>query len=519
MKIVSVKQMRELDRQAIDSGISGEHLMELAGRGASHEIASWLHDLGRTGRRRVSLLAGKGNNGGDAYVAARYLAAETNLQTTVYSVCSPEELDGDARINAERLPAGIPLIVCPEKLPESSLADDTLVVDGLLGTGLGGDLREPYKTIIGQVNRSRCPVAALDIPSGLDGDSGRPTGELAVEADLTIAMGLPKSGLFSPVGRIFCGVLRTVDIGLPEALAASAAATGEADFASDIAALLGRRPPDSHKNTFGRVLVVAGSGRYIGAPALTARAALRGGAGLVTAAIPRGLWVKTPAPALPAALIVHPVAGGEEACRFNRSSIPELAELADRAEAVAFGPGVGVEPGTGDVLQALLEHSRVAVIDADGLNLIAAAPEHFATALDGHLLTPHPGEMARLLKAFNLTAQGGDDRKQQALVLARATGATVVLKGMNTITARPDGRHWLNSSGNSALASAGTGDVLTGLIASLLAQGHKPAEAARIAVFIHGLAAETAGRSQRGLIADDLPEAIDEALRRISPFA
>ncbi len=518
MKLVSVKQMRELDRQAIAAGIAGEQLMERAGRGAHREICRWLPTIEPHHRQRISVLVGKGNNGGDACVVARLLAQGKEFVPSLYSVCPINELDGDARRMAEKLPASVPIIVCPEHLPADALAADCVIVDGLLGTGFSGPPRPPYNYMIEQVNAARRPVAALDLPSGLNGDTGEAADGLAVRADLTVTMGLPKTGLFTAGGRPFCGRLRVVDIGLPDSAVAGAGSAGEVDFIGDIAPLLTRRPVDSHKNTFGRVLVVAGSPLYIGAPILTARGAQAGGAGLVTMAVPEGLWTDTAAPPLPAALIVRQLPSENNGC-FGASCRKELEKLLGLADTVVFGPGVGTEPTTAETMKLILQKGRPTVIDADGLNLLAAHSDRFQGLLGNSILTPHPGEMTRLLRAFDLPSKPEGGRIEQAGSLARASQAMVVLKGAATVVANAQDEFWINSSGSSALASGGTGDVLAGLIAGLLAGGKKPADAARIAVFWHGLAAEINDLGETCFTADHLPKHLAKALKLITPFA
>ncbi len=518
MKIVSVTQMRKLDQLAIEAGTAGETLMERAGCGACECLYEWLAGVVSRHCREISVIAGKGNNGGDAYVMARRLAVESELRPKVYSVCPVEELQGDARRNAERLPSEATFQYCPDKLPVSALMPGTVVVDGLLGTGISGGLREPYRTMIRQINESGRPVMALDIPSGLNGDTGEAAGGLVVQADLTVTMGLPKKGLFADTGRIFCGRLRQVNIGLPEETVEAAESAGRADFISDIEPLLQRRPGAAHKNTFGQVLVAAGSSRYIGAPILTAKGSLASGAGLVTAAVPKTAWAAGPGPTLPAALIVRRVNDSGDGY-FTHDSISELEELTRQANAVVFGPGVRTEPETGGALMNILKQGQPTVIDADGLNLLAADSESFAGILEQAVLTPHPGEMSRLLHGFGLSGTTAGTRAEQAVQLAGHSGAVVVLKGQATVVAAPSGEYWVSSSGTSALATGGTGDVLAGLIGGMLAQGKSRTAASRIAVFTHGLAAEVSDRAEISFTADDLDEAISEAFKQITPFA
>lgn len=524
MKAVTAAVMRGLDAAAVAAGRSAEELMERAGTGAARELRDWCEQrLAPAHRQRWVVLAGRGNNGGDAYVVANWLAEHTAQPVTVYAAVHPDALAGAARHHARQLPPMVPVFVVEGSLPDAALEAGGVIVDGLLGTGLAGAVREPFATFIRQVNASGRPVAALDLSSGLDADTGEPLG-VAVLADLTLTMGLPKAGCFTAAGARHTGALRVVDIGLPEAAVAAASAALQVVTAADIAPLLGRRPHEAHKHTFGQVVVAGGCTDYAGAPLLAGAGALRSGAGLVTLAVPATLrpWLRPRYDAL--MLRAIPDAG-----TGHLGGSPVLDELVVGAQAVLFGPGCGRTLATGDALAAVLRTPQPLVLDADGLRLLAAQPDLLprpavktdtavAAASPVTVLTPHPGEMRALLDGFGLGALAAAARPEQALALARHTGAVVVLKGAQTVVATPDGAWCVNSSGSSALATAGTGDVLAGLLCGLLAQGWTAWDAARAAVFIHGLAAELAPAG-RALVADDLLELIPGALRQLSPFA
>lgn len=513
MKIVSVAGMRELDEAAIRAGIAADVLMDRAGRGAADEIlafcASHLHP---SHVRRWVVLAGKGNNGGDAYVVARELAARSSLPVAVFATLPPAQLTGAARHHAELLPRTVPVHVV-EELPAAALAPGGVIIDGLLGTGISGTLRPPCPRLIEQINASRLPVAALDLPSGLDGDSGEGTD--VVVADLTLTMGLPKAGLLTPSGLAHCGRLVCVDIGLPPESVAAAPAAGDAIFAADAARLLDRVPHDVHKNHLGHTLVVGGSVDYAGAPMLTAAAALRAGCGLVTAAVPEAARHLMHPPLL--ALIVRGVADGG-AGHFTSASERGIQSLTPRMQAAVFGPGTGAYADTFAVLQVLLRGPFPLVIDADGLRRLAEHPDRTARAAPT-VLTPHPGEMRRLLEGFGLPELLAEPRPRQAVGLAARTGMHIVFKGQGTVLAAPDGRWAVNSSGSSALATGGTGDVLTGLVAGFLAQGMAPWDSMCLAAFLHGRAAELAGAGNRAFVADDLLPLIGPVFRELTPFA
>jgi len=513
MKTVSVDTMRGLDAATIASGVPGSTLMARAGI-ASAEVLRREIMRGIWGRiERLVILVGKGNNGGDGYVVARDFAERGPCPAVLYATCPRDELRGDAAHHAQRLPESVPLTTC-EALPRDAFRPGDLVVDALLGTGMRGSPRAPYDDWIGRVNASGCPVVALDIPSGLDGDTGEAPGA-TVEADLTITMALPKTGMLTELGRPHCGRMRCVSIGIPDALVARAESSGNALFADDLRSLLGRRPTDAHKGTCGSVLVLGGSHLYGGAPLLAGVAALRTGAGLVTVARPAGAARFVP-PCL--SLIVRDLPDGGTGF-LGPEALPFLAEQMPRTQAVVFGPGMGESPAAGEVLTAVLAAPLPTVLDADGLRLLAAQPERTKSASGALILTPHPGEMRVLMRGFELDGFLAASRIEQALALAERAGAVVVLKGLGTVVATPDGDHWLCTSGTPALATAGTGDVLAGMIGGFLAGGTQAADAACLSAFVHGLAGELWSQAVRSLTADDLLTMIAPALRELSPLA
>lgn len=512
MKIVSVQEMRRVEALAMAGGISGFELMRRAGLGAADEIVCFLQTRPRRLWQRMIVLAGKGNNGGDAWVVARELHRR-GLAVELYSSCRREELPADARLHASLLPVAVPVHEAVSSLPAAALQPGCFLVDGLLGTGLHGAPREPYAGIIEAVRRSGLPVAALDLPSGLDGDSG--VGEHALRADVTLTMAFPKTGLVQQDGPMLCGVIRVIDIGLSPAHLAATQASGWAFTADDAAGYLPRRDPGAHKNSVGHLLCVAGSRLYAGAAALCASAALRSGAGLVTLACPAGMA----RPPLPAALICLPLGDERRDQIITDAVIPELREALVHKHALVYGPGTGPQPSA-RVLEALFAAGLPMVLDADGLRLLAAHPELLAVVRAPLVLTPHPGEMVVLLQGLGLAAALAASRIEQAAVLAATCRAVVVLKGQQTVVAaHAEQGPTLNLSGNAGLATAGTGDVLAGMIGGLLAQGLPAAAAARTAVFVHGYCAECFAGAQRALIADDLLGLMGRAMLEISPGA
>ena len=507
--------MRALDSKAIDEiGIPGSVLMENAGRGAAELILEFSASLAENHAKRFVLLAGKGNNGGDAYVAARHLAENSNIPVILHSICPIEELKGDALHHARLLPEDVAFSNDP---PEITLGD--IVVDGLLGTGSTGTLRPPIDDWVARVNASETPVAALDMPTGLDGDDGT-VADIAILADITITMGLPKKGMFLNRGPEICGALRVVDIGFPKELVDKCESEIDVVCARDARNFLRRRPSSSHKNSVGRVLVVGGSRDYAGAPVLAAEAALRSGAGLVTLAVPESAEIAPPSSRSIIFSRIRDTGFGV----FSEESIGELNKLAAAADSILIGPGITTSECVRPVLEATLRHEKPMVLDADALNIVAATP-YLLTKISNPniLLTPHPGEANRLLEAFALSLL--DDacdplaRFAASADIAAATGCVTALKGRHTVTTTPRGDFLVNTSGTPALATAGTGDVLAGIAAAFIAGAANLLEPAAAAVFIHGYAGELSLRGVRGLTADDLLELIPEAMRRISPFA
>ncbi len=511
MKIVSATEMRELDKRTIESGISGNILMERAGAGAVEHILDYTFALPQEHVKRFVLLAGKGNNGGDAYVCARLLEEQTDLEVVIYSVCHKSELKGEAAVSAEQLSDSVPVIF-KEELDVTDFKRGDIIIDGLLGTGISGPLKAPYEQWINCVNNSNRPVISLDIPSGLNGTSGMFT-TAAIIADLTITIGLPKHGLYLESGPEYCGQLRLVDIGIPEEFLNAIPEGFTMPFADSMAPKLGRIPAVSHKNSRGKLLVIGGSSQYAGAPFLAARSAMRSGAGYVKLAVPQtiaGIY-KTPS------LVTVSMPEGD-AGSFGRESISELEEIINNSDAVVIGPGLGNARSLVPFMEYICSRPLPIVFDADALNQIALLPDIYQ-GKDSNILTPHPGEMKRLLEGFDLEEQAFNSRTEQAQALAEATDSTIVLKGHRTVICSPDGRLSINSTGGPALSVAGTGDCLSGVIGAFAAQGMDPFEAAEIGVFLHGLAGEMSPYGMRGMIPEDLIELIPQAMQAISPFA
>ncbi|MEE3330697.1 MAG: NAD(P)H-hydrate dehydratase [Myxococcota bacterium] len=512
--LVLAKQMRALDTHTIDIvGTPGAVLMEAAG-GA---IARAALDLLEKAPGAVVVFCGPGNNGGDGWVAARVLVA-AGQRVAVIGVGSAEKRTGDARFHYERArEAGVAEVATLSELGTS--AGVSVVVDALFGTGLARAIDEGAAATaikaIAELRTAGARVVAADLPSGLCADTGQVLG-CCVEADETVTIGLPKPGLLLEPGRSRSGRVRVARAGIV-AVAPDIAIDVHAMTRAAARGLLPARPRTGHKGTFGHALIVAGSEGKTGAAALAARAALRGGAGLVTLACPAGLNDILEPLCLEAMTI--PVA--DTAARgFAASAEDELLALAHERSVVALGPGLGQEPETVSLVRALVGRcERPLVLDADGLNALGDAPELLRGRSAPSVLTPHPGEAARLLSVS--PSEINADRLQYARELAERSGATVVLKGAPTVTARPDGAVVVNTSGGPALAVGGTGDVLTGLVAALLAQGVTAESSASLGAFVHGCAGDriAARNGPTGLLASDLVDELPAALREVSEAA
>jgi NAD(P)H-hydrate epimerase len=493
--------MREIDRTAIEVyGIPSLTLMDRAGRAVAEAA---LELAGAKGR--VVVVCGGGNNGGDGYVAARLLRG-AGRDARVLALVPAERLSPDARAvreQAER--AGVPIDEAGELAAVDAGVGD-VVVDAIFGTGLARAPEGAFAGAIARVEAARVAgarVLAVDVPSGLSADTGRPLGP-CVRADRTVTFGFQKRGLVLFPGAAFAGEVSVADIGIPPE-AARRVPIG-CELVSDVEArlLVPARAPDAHKGDAGRLLVVAGAPGKTGAAHLALTGALRGGAGLVTLA--------ARAEVLPLALSGRPEAMSATLPGdgpLGRADLQALLTLAREADALAIGPGIPRGPETAELLLALLARAKKpAVVDADGLNALAEATAGLASLGIPLLLTPHPGEMARLCGTTVEEVQA--DRIGLAAAKAKAWGATVVLKGARTVIADPEGPPAVVFAGNPGLATGGTGDVLAGLCGALLAGGLPPPAAGRVGAHVHGRAGDLVARrlGARGLLAGDLGEAI-----------
>ena len=516
MKLLTSAEMRELEQRAEAAGVSTDTLMENAGLAVAQEI--WMQ-LGSLEDRRIAVLVGPGNNGGDGLVAARHLH-EWGAQVRVYALRERDDPQWQ-----QTLELGVPCGTVAEddnfEALEGLLAGAEAIVDALLGTGssrpIEGDLAGIMERLAAVRSKTVKPkLVAVDLPTGLDADSGR-LDPLAVGADETVTFHAPKVGLYMQPGASAAGSVQQVEIGIPPGL--------DEDLQTEVLerraakTLLPARPSDAHKGTFGRVLVIAGSSRYPGAAVLAARGAYRAGAGLVTIAAPESIALHLISAVPEATLLPLPehdpgVISGVAAWEMVRAELSSV-------DAVVLGCGFGQHDHSGVFVRNFLISEEVAavhgvVVDADGLNLLAADMSVLPNAVAPVVLTPHPGEMGRL------TGLSNDEVQQQRLKLARDCAAEwnchVVLKGANTVVATPDNRARVSEVAQPALATAGTGDVLSGAIGALLAQGLAPFEAATLGVYLHGEAGNRAARARGtiGVTASDVADQLAMASRSLA---
>lgn len=513
MKVVTGKTMQIIDRRAIEEfGVSGLTLMENAGRRCAEAIVA---EFGAGPMLRAVIVAGKGNNGGDGFVIARHLRKH-GWHVVTFILAPHDEIRRDARANLDLL-SDTPVLFCPEQggldRYASTLREATVIVDALLGTGLSSKVKGIYAEAIGFINDSGKPVIAVDIPSGIDSATGKVLGH-AVKADYTITFALAKCGHILYPGVEYTGRLSIVDIGIPEQITAAAEGFEFLDKPA-VNSLLKKRSPGAHKGDSGHCLIVAGSIGKTGAAAMAANSAVRAGAGLVTLAVPASLNAVLEVKTTEAMTIPIP----DNNCGlFGDQAFTAILLATMGKDAVALGPGISLNPEIAMLVRDLVANvSQPLVIDADGLNAIAEDPgillrKKSATVV----LTPHPGEMGRL--AALSTAEVESDRIGVARAFAVKHRVYLILKGARTIIAAPDGAIAINGSGNPGMASGGMGDVLTGALAAFLAQGYEPWPACRLAVFIHGLAADlvAADKGEIGISASDVQERLPYAIKEVT---
>lgn len=516
------EQMKAFDREAIEGyGLPSLILMEHAGR----RVAEAVCDRWNAQNLHVLALSGKGNNGGDALCAARHLLGKgAAVEALIVGAQEASGLSDETRTQAQILDSsGISLRYVPdeEQLPavDDALARNDVLIDGLLGIGVKGAVRGIYKPVIERVNASDLIVVAVDLPSGIDSDTGRAEGA-AVAADLTVTLEYPKLGLLLYPGRSLAGELAVRAIGYPRKLRATFESPLEWVDEAFVRARLPRRGEPSHKGDYGRALVVAGSRGLSGAALMAGEAALRSGTGLVYMGYPKSLNTIMESGLLEAVKFPLPESDREGSLsEMAGETITELLKE-QRVSVMALGPGISRQPSVVRLIRSLLPEIRVPiVIDADGLNNLADEPgrDLLRELAVPAILTPHPGELSRL--TGREIAEIERDRVAVAQESAQDLNVILVLKGVPTVTALPSGKTFVNSTGNSGLATGGSGDVLTGLITGLVAQGMTPEESAPAGVYLHGLLADrlrlTMG--ERAMLPRDLLDVMPEVLREFEP--
>lgn len=514
MKILKAEEMRIIDKTAIEEyGIPGIVLMENAGIRTVEVINEILGDIVD---KKVVVVAGKGNNGGDGLVIARQLM-NGGAKVAVFLMGRADELTPDTRINYEilqKIKGDIYPLHEPEHMGEfaEKIREAEIVVDSIYGIGFRGSLSEFEAGVVNIINKREVPVVAVDIPSGVEADTGR-VHNIAVKATHTVTFAAPKLGHILEPGAVFTGQLTVADISIPRFLLKQETLKNNLIMPELIRPYIKRRKRETHKGTYGHVLVVGGSLGMTGAVSMASYAALRAGAGLVTAAVPESL-LPVVAASRPEIMTFPLAETGKAAIALE--ALPAIENLLGAVSVCAVGCGMSRYTEAKAIMNFILEKSGVPlVIDADGINALAEDLSILENRQVPVVLTPHPGEMARLLKKSTKEVQS--DRLNIARRFAMEWNVTLVLKGNKTVVATPGGDTYINLTGNPGMATAGSGDVLCGIIAGFIAQGLNPQMAAVAGVYVHGRAGDLASDSkgERGLIALDLVEWLPEVLKEM----
>lgn len=509
MKIATAKEMREIDRLAIEAyGIPEVVLMENAGTEVARSV---IKQIGSLRGKKICVFSGKGNNGGDGFVAARHLHNQ-GAKVKVYVLGDAEAIQGAAKINLDILLAmevDIMQLISERDWDKVkiALAFSDCLIDGLLGSGFRNGLSLEMEKLIHMINDAQKPTIAIDLPSGVEADTGRVT-SAAVRADLTISFGLPKLGLLFYPGASFAGEIVVADIGLPNVLLCGEHIKQNMINTNTVKRMLVKRAPDAHKGSCGKVLVIAGSLGMTGAAALASSAALRAGAGVVILGIAQSLQEIVSMKLNE--VMTRPLPEFEKGV-IGESALPELLDMAMQCDVVVVGPGLGTNPSTARLIHEFVRQAdRQLIIDADAVNAYQGMWESLRNAKLMPVLTPHLGELAKL---FQLSVEEvKDDLIGVARMAAEKCNSIIVLKNARTVVAYPDGTLYVNIKGNSGMATAGSGDVLAGVIGSLFAQGMPSHSAAVSGVYLHALAGDLAANAGMvGLIAGDIAYALPVA--------
>ena len=512
MNVATAAEMREIDRVTIEEyGVAGSVLMERAGAAVAAKAMELFPG------KRALVLCGGGNNGGDGLVAAINLRNE-GYTVNVIMLAEADKLSQDCSLQLAKAEKAGVSIEFRKALNKSDL-QDAFVIDAIFGTGLSKPVAGDLADTIRIINESTSPVVSVDIASGISSDTGEILGE-AIDADYTVTFGLPKRGHFLYPGAGCTGSLYVEDIGFPDELIESESIGAGLIHWQTVAALIPERTRNSYKGDYGHVLVIAGSRGKTGAALLTARACLRSGSGLVTIGMPESLMAALQGRVTEEMTLPLPDKGDGT---LDKKALKVILDFAWRhADVIALGPGIGVSPATNKIVNGLILSSTVPlVIDADGLNSIEESRDALSKAKSPVIITPHPGEMARLLNQSVSGKRKSEikisdierNRINTAVSFSAETGVYVVLKGVPTVVAAPEGKAYINTTGNPGMATAGSGDVLTGIIASLAGQGMPALDASVCGVCLHGLAGDRAAeeKGEPSLIASDIIDALPAA--------
>ncbi len=516
MKILSSKQMKEIDRRAIQElGIPGPTLMENAGLQIYRKILEKFPD---PSKEKIVIIAGKGNNGGDGFVVARHLLKQ-GADPEVLLLALKNEVKGDAAINlkiADEIGIKIHEIRSPKdlNLRKGKILLASLLVDAIFGTGLTKPAEGLYVKVIEMINKSKAFKVAVDIPSGLSSDTFQIIGP-CVKANLTVTLAAPKISHVFPPAEEYIGELVVADIGIPSSLFKDKGLKLDLVEKKTVTPYFKKRKRDAHKGTYGHLFILSGSLGKTGAAVMAGKAALKMGAGLVT--------VGTPESCLPIVargmdeLMTEPLPETTEKT-FSSEALKKTLSLLNGKDALMFGPGISTHPSTAEFVLSLIPKIKIpAVIDADALNILASKPGILRSLRKPAVLTPHPGEFARLL---NLSTKEVVEKKlEQVPQFAAEYGVYLVLKGYRTLTATPDGRVYVNPTGNAGMATAGTGDVLSGMIASMIIQEKNLLEAVLAAVYVHGLSGDLGVQKvgEKSLTAGDIIRYLPRSIKLLSP--
>ena len=516
MYLVTSGLMRAIDREAIDKHkIPSLELMEKAGQGIAERLL--IHEIiDPASEHKVAVICGKGNNGGDGFVVARYLH-EAGINVCLFFIGPLNALTADASVNYNRAVKSQVLLTEIKKMADlEDIKDCSHIIDALFGTGFSGSPRELSAEIIEFINRQKAAVISIDLPSGLNADDGTHQGTV-IRADYTFALALPKYGLFLAAGTELAGVVDIVPIGIPDEVMKKQKLSHQLITADLVSNKLPKRDPQGHKGDFGKLLLISGSTGMTGAACLCANGALRSGCGIVRVGCPQSVQ-----PVLAIKLteaMTQPLPDISKKGVLALRSLGEIRQLSKEHDAIAIGPGLGLHHETQELVRRfVLKNEKPIVIDADTLTALSADMNTLKDSKAAMVLTPHAGEFQRLTGETVLYDTNDIQKRfDVALNFAKNYNVILLLKGSPTIIACPDGSCYLNPTGNHGMATAGSGDVLTGIIGSLLAQGMTAEDAAVCGAFIHGTAGDIAADAltPRAMIAGDIIDSLPEAFEAL----